>query len=180
MILAQHCRNRVPFGRKLKQREKIVAFVGHMQRGVNIDVGNLIDVGVGFNPEIGECEAVVVVEFALGLRVHRVAVEHHITDVHALGRQRDVVAVGTGTHRKQIPAARHKVADAFGHGQFHLGDLGVPQLRGTLLLLLDILLIPGGVPVVSPEFPVLAGEILVVKVQPVVFGQFPFDDFIIV
>ena len=141
-----------------------------MQRGVHVDVGNLVHIRVGLNLEVGEGEAIVVVEFALGLRVHGVAIEHYITDVHALGRQRDVVAVRTGAHGKQISAARNEVADAFGHGQFHLRDLGVPQLRGTLLLLLDVLLIPGSVPVVGPEFPVLACKVLVMEVQPVVFG----------
>ena len=103
--------------------------------------------------------------------MHGVAVEHHVADVHILGRQRHVVAVGRRAHGEEESAAHHEVAYLVAHRQLELTHLLVTQLMGAGLLVFDILDVPLCVAVVAPEFAVLAREVLMVQVQPVVGGQ---------
>ncbi len=120
VVLAQHRGHGIPFGGKLEQREIVVRFVGDVLGRTHIDIGDLVDVRVSLNLEIGESEAVVVVQLALCIGIHRVAVEHRLANIDSLGGKGDVIAVGAGAHGEEVTSAGHKVADTLGHGQFHL------------------------------------------------------------
>ena len=157
-----------------------MGFVLDMLRRIHVNIGNLINVGVGFNLEISKGKTVVIVEFALGLRVHRVTVEHGFADVHTFRSKGDIVTVGAGAHGKEVAASCHEIADAFGYSEFHLRHFCESQLRGAFLIFAHIVLIPFGIAVIRPEFTILAGEVLVVEVQPVVFGKFTFDDLFVI
>ena len=121
--------------------------------------------------EVGESKRLAIVELLLGLRVHRVAVEHHVADINPFGGEGHVKAVGAGAHGEQIAAARHEVANGFSHSELHLRHFGKPHLGGRCFLLRHIGLVPCSIAVGAPELAVLARKVLMVKVQPVVLRQ---------
>ena len=182
MVLRQHRRHPVPLGRKLEQREEVVFFidVAHPRAVVDINGRHLVLGRVGADSEILESKAFREVEQLLRIGLHRVAVEHHVADVHILCRQRYVVTVGCRAHCEEETAPHHKVAYLVAHGQFQLAYFLIAKLMSTRLLVLDILDVPLRVAVVAPELAVLARKVLVVQVQPVVLRQGAGHDLLVV
>ena len=130
--------------------------------------------------EILEGKGIAVVQLGLGIRLHGVAVEHHVADVDILGGEGHVVAVGGRAHGKEKASTHHEVAYLVHHGQFQLAHLAESQFLGGGLLGTHVFDVPLRVAVVAPELAVLAGEVLVVQVEPVVFGQDARHDLLVV
>ena len=173
VVLREHRRHPVPFCREVEEHEEIVLLVHHTLPLAVVDVDSryLILRRVGANTEILESKTLAVVETVLCTRLHGVAVKHLGADIHPLGGQRHVVAVRRRAHGEEETPAHHKVAYLVGHGELQVAHLAVAELVGHGLLAAHILDVPLLSAIVGPELSVLAREVLVVQVQPVVGGQ---------
>ena len=169
MALGQHRWDRIPFGGKIEQQEKVVVLVdgpGPFVR--DIDIGHLIFLRIGRDGKVGESEAVVVIETFRVTGNDGISVEHIVADIQAVGSQGNIKAVGRGAHGKHISAAGNELADLFGHRQFQLGHLGESPAGGSGFLCLHILLVPRIIAVARPELAILSREILMMQVEPIV------------
>ena len=173
VVLREHRRHPVPFGREVEEHEEIVLLVHHTLPLAVVDVYGryLILRRVGADTEILEGKTLAVVETVLRTGLHGVAVKHLGADVHPLGGQRHVVAVRRRAHGEEEPPAHDEVAYLVGHGELQVAHLAVAELVGHGLLAAHILDVPLLSAIVGPELAVLAREVLVVQVQPVVGGQ---------
>ncbi len=176
MALRQHRGNDVPFGREIKQREKVVdrLDVGMVLRA--IDFRKLIDHGVHFKLVVLERQARIELQLRLRRSIRRIPVKHGAADVHPLGCEGDVITVGSRTHREQESSPQQEVSDVGGHRAFHLADLLEPHDLGRPGLLGDLLLVPRSAAIGPVKFAVLPRKVFVVKVEPIVFGQFSRQD----
>ena len=113
-------------------------------------------------------------------RVHGVTVEHLGTNVHSFSRQRHIVAVWSRAHGEEEAAPHHEVPYLVGHSKLQVTHLAVSKLVGHGLLQAYILNVPLLTAVVGPELTILTGEILMVQVQPVVGGQHPSQNLLVV
>ena len=182
VVLGEHGGHPVPFGGKIEEGEEVILLVHGPLAGavVDIDGGYFVFVRVGADAEIFKGKGLVIVQLVLCIGLHGVAVEHHIADVHIFRCQCHVVAIGCRAHGEEKPSAHDKVSYLVGHSQFQLADFGVAQFVGCGLLGTNIFDIPLLVAVVPPEFAVLASEVLVMEVQPVVGGKHSGNDFLVV
>ena len=182
VVLCEHGGHPVPLGGEVEEDEEVVLFVDQSLAGavVDIDGRDLVFLGVGADAEVFEGEAAAVVEHLLGVGLHGVAVEHDVADVDPFGGEGYVVTVGRGAHGEEEAAAHDKVADFLGHGEFELADFAEAQPVGRSFLQADILDIPLLRAVGAPELAILAGEVLVVEVEPVVGGQDAGDNLVVV
>ena len=77
-------------------------------------------------------------------------------------------------------AAHHEVAHFFNYGPFELTYFTESPFLGRSGLVGHVFFVPIGSIVARPKFPKLPGEVLVMQMQPVVFGQFALHDLIVV
>ena len=171
VVLAEHGGHRVVLGREGEERKVVVLFAQAALLRLHVDVGVLVLVRVAHELEVLKGQAAVEIELGLGRRVGRVAVVHGFYQVHAQAGQGNVVAVGGRAHGKQEAATRHKFLHFHGHRGFHLAHLGKAVALGGGFGVAHLLLVPGVAAVGGVELAVLAREIFVVQVQPVVLGE---------
>ncbi len=172
MVLAEHGGHGIPLGTKIEEGEEVVLLPhrAHMHLG-SIDGGDLVFVRTGFQLEAGKGETVVVVQAFLRIGIHRIAVVHHIADIHAVGGQGHIVTVGGRAHGEEVAAPGHVFADLFGHGKLALRYFIETQFACRFLGGPLVFAVPLEIFIAGPELAVLPGKILVVQVQPVVHGQ---------
>ena len=94
-------------------------------------------------------------------------------------RQGDVKGVGGRAHGEEEATRGQVLVDLDDHGLLLLGDLGVAEAVGHLLVLGLLFAVPSLIAVGAIELAVLAGEILVVQVQPIVVVECALEYFVV-
>ena len=103
-----------------------------------------------------------------GIGIHGIAIRVRRRDVDPLGRQSQIEGLGSGAHGKQKSALLDEVGDGHGNGALLCRDRGEAQRPSHRPVPLDHVHQPGRARIVQKELGVLAGEVLMVQVQPVV------------
>ena len=179
MALGEHGGHWIPFGREVEEGE-IVLFGIDITAIMAVDGGMFVFEGVFDQLKILESEGFGEVELGVGARVGGVAVVVLIADIGAFRGECDVVGIGGGAHGEHEATADDVFLDFFGDSQFELRNLLEPMLMGDLFGEALVFAVPFLGMVAGVELAVLAGKVFVVEVEPIVFGEFIGQHFVVV
>ena len=99
--------------------------------------------------------------------------------IHIECGEGDVKGVGGRTHGEEEATRRHVLVDFDDYGLLLLGNLGIAEAARHLLVRSLLFAVPNLIAVRAIELAVLAGEILVVQVQPVVVVERALKHFVV-
>ena len=180
MALGQHGRDGVVFCGEIEQR-KIVGF-GRSQSPTFVVIygRKFIFHWVTADDKVLESQCVIKIQLRLRVRVSPIAVVHLRANVHAVSRQSHVVTVGCRTHRKHKTATCHELSNPFCYCQFTLRDFRKTERFRQSFAAFLVLPIPRCVGITAVKFAVLTRKIFVMQVQPVIQGEFSFQNFAVI
>ena len=115
----------------------------------------------------------------MGVGVGCVAVEDRVTYIYVERSEGDVKGVGGRAHGEEEAARGHVLVDFDDYGLLLRGDLGVAEAARHLLVRDLLFAVPSLIAVRAVELAVLAGEILVVQVQPIVVVERALEYFVV-
>ncbi len=169
VVLGQHRGNGIDLGTEVEERERAERLPA---RGsvdlVAVDIGEARDLGVRLHVRAGERERPAPVELGVGVGIDRRAVGEAGGDVRALRGERQLDRLGRRAHREQKAPVRDVLADGPRYAFLEVGHVMEPEPACGVRVESHHLGEPRLTGVEEIEFRILAGEVLVVQVQPVV------------
>ena len=174
VVLGEHRRDRILLGREVEQREEVVLRPAEVRLLRHVDVRELVDERVHLEREVGERQRSSRSRASAAPRGRRDRRRRRRRRCRCPGPRARCRSVSVAEHiAKMKPPAATYSADPLRDRLLVLPDLREARGVRTLLVEGDLLLVPRGVVVGGVELAVLAGEVLVVEVEPVVLAQSP-------
>ncbi len=180
MVLDQHRRHRIELRTEAEQREgsKRLPAPRHVNL-VAIDVAHCIHVRGQLELRIVERKRARPRHLLIGGRIYRCSVAERAGDIHRGTGYRQLERLGRTAHREQKAAVLHELPHPLANRLLQVRDCLKAEPAGRRQVSLVLLDEPWSTAIGNVELAELAGEILVMQVQPVVLGKITAHHFVV-